>query len=195
MRRFNMRRGELKIGSVVNGRVFYPGLGLSFEVPSDWQLNLQPSITKKNKSIAGRNIFPLCIQYGEIAVYFQAAARTGAAGTGTTADTIQVEGGPFIFRSLGRTVGSIRQLESSYQSMKGVRIVRPLRFYQLENMDFAEFDVLDETNQILYRHVFARSGDTRLDFVLTTSGVQAPPQFNDFVRSIRITRRPTLFND
>lgn len=194
VRQFDIRERELSRGAVVNGRVIYRELGLSFEVPSNWQLNLQPFVVKP-KSNSERRDSPLRIRYGESAVFFQAYPQIEASKQQPVADSIQIEGGPFVFRSLGRTLGSVRQLEASYQAMKNVRIVRPTHFHQLGGIDFAEFDLIDESKRIYYRHLFARCGENRLDFVLTTSGSEPAPRFVDFTRSIRITRTPTRFND
>jgi hypothetical protein len=83
----------------------------------------------------------------------------------------------------------------------------------LRSRKLGEIELLDEAQQILYRHEFPRSGEIRLDFVLTsdftpsselslrsdlaptTVGAQSPPQFDEFIRSIRITHSPTRFND
>jgi hypothetical protein len=194
IRRFDERQRELTRGEVVNGRVVYAALGISFAAPTNWNMNLQPFL-QKSKPKTGVNAPATGLRYGELAIFFQAAPRVDVANTEQVADSIQLEGGPFIFRSLGRTLGSVRQMEASYRAMPGVRIVQPMRFYQRENADFIEFDLIDETHRIYYRHVFFRSGENRLDFVLTTPGEHASARFDEFIRSIRITRRPTRFND
>jgi hypothetical protein len=183
----------LSPGTFADGRVVYPELGLSFTVPSGWRMNLQPFVRQRTAK-ARATTKHTRIRYGETAVFFQAAPASAASSSAPIADSVQIEGGPFIFRSLGRTLTSVRGLETSYQSMANVRIIQSTRYSQIGELDVAEFQLIDSVQQILYRHVFVRSGDIRLDFVLTSPARESPTRFDDLIRSIRVTRRPTQFD-
>ena len=195
IRKFELAERELMRGTILSGRVVYSGLGLSFAVPEKWQMNLRPFI----KTAKSTNLEPKPHQralYGETVVFFQATPPI-TAGTESMplADSIQLEGNPFLFRSIGRTLGSVRKMETSYRRMAGVKIVQPTRYYQLNNLEFVDFELFDEGQRVLYRHVIARSGDFWLDFVLTATGEDARPRFDEFVSSIRIAGRQTHFNN
>ena len=192
---FNLSERAMLPGTAYEGHVVYEGLGVSFDVPSNWQLNLQPFVTKSGKKSQTSSKTASRLAYGDTAIFFQAIPPSDPKASDKVADSIQVEGGPFFFQSLGRTLASVQRLESLYRSMAGVKIVRAMRYYEFEGQDFVEFEVLDEAHDTLYRHVFVRSGDIRLDFVLTTSGTKAPASFDQFIHSIRISRTPTRFNE
>ena len=195
IRQFELAARELMRGTIQNGRVVYPGLGLSFVVPANWQMNLRPFI----KTAKSTNLEPKPRQralYGETVVFFQATPPvTVGTESMSFADSIQLEGKPFLFRSIGRSLGSVRKMEASYRGMAGVKIVQPTRYYQLSDLELADFELFDEGQKVLYRHVIARSGDFWLDFVLTATGEDARPRFEEFVSSIRINGRQTCFNE
>ena len=192
VRRFDAGDLTLRMGVIKNGRVIFDGIGLSFEIPSGWRVELQPFVAS-SPSNEGAVSHPPRLFYGETAVFFR-GRPSSPSGSDSASVMIQLEGSPFVFRSLSTSLSSVCHIEASYATKSDVRIISPTRFYQLGNLDIAEFVSIDDTSNLISRHVFTRSGEIRLYFLLVANDEKSAMGFSQFIRSIRIHGRQTRFN-
>lgn len=200
-REFNTDLELLKPGRIENGRFVHDSLGISFDVLPNWETNLQPvasqRVAERGSNSKSRSTVDQRLHIGQPAVFFRMRSSVAEqrSGLGDPSTVVQLMGGPIYFRSLPNVVAKILDIQQSYTRRPTVEMRRPVHFFQIGPLDVAEFEYWDKEQNVISRHVFVRSGPNLLDLSCKTNREEELARFDQIVRSIVITRRPTGFND
>jgi|GEM_PF-3545204 hypothetical protein len=187
-REFDAEGQVLLPGRIVRDRFVHDGLGVSFKVPHNMRLLRDVSVTSP---YSGQDASRNRLRFGEQATLFRMALPNDPEGKSSP---IRLHVKPFQFSRLDVVVLQVLNQQTGLASQQGVRLVRPMRLYQLGQLDIVEFEILRDPKPALTRYVYLRSGSYLLTFVLTSPNAQDRALFDDFIQSIQITHRTTRFN-
>lgn len=169
----------------INGqRIVHEAIGLSYARPSDFQLNLKPSMMRKLNSHPGSGSNPARrLLYGEVVMLNQ---LTKPAPAGHSPTTINVIVGHELNLGLNGVVTEVKQIQSLFASSPHNRITRPVHLSRLGPYQTIEFEVVRSDGPTKSRYIFFRSGEYLINFAFSSDDDKEFPSFDEFLRTVRL---------
>lgn len=191
-RDFNRDSRLLEPGKIEQGQFIHEAIGLTFDTVPNASVRLLPQIINRNVGGKLRDRRSQ-LHFGEVAILLSQAAGPTDPNSKEMSTSVDLRVEPYLFRPVHGVRTTVLELEARYAATKGVEILKPTRVYQRDQLDFAEFDISDEPNDVICRHLFARSGPYLLCFVMISRHGDNRALFDRVSQSIRISRHPTGF--
>ena len=169
---------------IVGQRIVHEAIGLSYERPAEFHLNLKPSMMRKLATNPNRGSnSPRRLLYGEVVMLGQ---MTKPAEKGKSPTTINVIVGHELNLGVNGIVQEVKQIESLFASSPKNQITRPAHLSRLGHLETVEFELIKTDTGTTSRYVFFRDGEYLINFAYSTDRLSDMPLFEDFLKTVRL---------
>src|SRR5262245_2645483 len=187
-RKFDAAGQVLARARVQEGRIVHEGIGLSYRLLPNLQVDLAPTITRSLSRRTGRSDSPPRLRRGEVANVCQMIETASAkeSGHGPAWIVLEVQRGRVA--NLNTFIRDVRREDAKWAALPNFTITRPTHLSRIAGIDMVEFEFVKEPQHLLSRQVYLRTETCVLHFLLNTETERDLPRFDEFLSSIRLER-------
>ena len=183
-REFDRALRVLQTPRIVGQRIVHEAIGLSYERPAEFHLNLKPSMMRKLTTHPNHGSNPARrLLYGEVVMLGQ---LTKPPEKGKSPTTINVIVGHELNLGLNGVVHEVKQIESLFASSPNNQITWPVHLSHLGRLETVEFEFIKTDTGTKSRYVFFRDGEYLINFAYSTARQSDIPLFDDFLNRVRL---------
>jgi len=175
----------LNRASVKNGRVIHAGLGLSYSLPTQSRVNLQPLMLSRTSQASVNAKLPWRLGFGEMAILSRIEFAPGTSGPARGTSAIVFEVLRDRIRDLNSFIREVRVRELDLSREAHLQVVRHTFHRRLAGFDLVEFEYVEELAHRRGRQVYLQTGSYLLHFSFITHQDEDRWLFDEFLKSIR----------
>ncbi len=168
-----------------DGRIVHDYLGLSYVKLPDWNVNLQPRITR-SPNPPSKGTSKLRLGYGEAATLCQLSQVLPTEKRNRTPTLIVLEVQRDPYRDLNHFINFVRTSEEKWAAEPDTKIVRHTRLISIAGIEMVEFEFLKEAKNLTARTVWLRKGIFALNFMCITPDAADLALFDEFLHTIQL---------